>query len=189
MLSDPSRADEVGVVAREMIAQAIEDATSEGIGKDEIEIHRSGDFRFLGQVYEVPVPLPDKDLTAEDAARLNEEFPRIYERNYGEGTAWAGSPVVLLNLSIKAVHRRRKPAARTQAAINGAGTPEAMGHRHVFLPVERRAATLPIYADAAVAPGVTVEGPCIIDVGDTTLYIPDGSTASRDELFNFVLTV
>jgi N-methylhydantoinase A len=189
MLSDPSRVDEVNAVAREMIAQAIEDAKAEGIAEGDIEIQRSGDFRFLGQVYEVPVPLPDTDLTADEAARLNDEFPRIYERNYGEGTAWAGSPVVLLNLSIKAVHRRHKPAGRTQPAANGAGTPEAMGQRHVFLPVERRAATLRIYAEAAIAPGVAVEGPCIVDVGDTTLYVPDGSTASRDELFNFVLTV
>jgi N-methylhydantoinase A len=72
---------------------------------------------------------------------------------------------------------------------DGAGTPEPIGHRHVFLPVERRAATLPIYAESAIVPGVAVEGPCIVDVGDTTLYVPDGSSASRDELFNFVLTV
>jgi len=34
-----------------------------------------------------------------------------------------------------------------------------------------------------------VEGPCIIDVGDTTLYIPSNATCERDRFFNFSVTI
>lgn len=187
-LSDPSQADSVNAVAAEMIEQAIADAAQEGIAAEDLEIERSGEFRFLGQVFEVNVPLPDRDLDADDAASLAAEFPRIYERNYGEGTAWEGSPVVLLNLSIKAIHGRRKPTSRT-AAADGGGAPQPVDHRDIFLPIERRRESVPIYADADLRPGTSVTGPAILDLGDTTVYVPDGTKAERDKFFNFVLDV
>jgi N-methylhydantoinase A len=186
-LSDPSQADAVNAVAAEMIEQATADAAEEGIAEADLEIERSGDFRFAGQVYEVNVPLPARDLTTEDAGTLAAEFPKIYERNYGEGTAWEGSPVVLLNLSIKATHGRRKPASRTTEVERGAGTPEPVGHREIFLPIERRRESVPIFADASLRPGTTVPGPAILDLGDTTVYVPAGTTAERDQHFNFIL--
>jgi N-methylhydantoinase A len=189
MLSDPDRAEDVNQAAAEMIAQAVEDARREGIAEEELDIQRSGDFRFLGQVYEVSVPLPNRDFTPEDAHRLAEEFPAIYERSYGEGTAWQGAPVVLLNLSIKVSSRREKPAGREQEPQVPAPAPEAVAQRDVFLPIERRQATIPIYAESGIVPGSAVSGPCIVDVGDTTIYVPEGSTCTRDRFFNFVLTV
>jgi N-methylhydantoinase A len=189
VLSDPRRADEINAIAQAMIAQAIEDAAGEGIEEADLVIERSGDFRFLGQVYEVPVPLDNRDLTEEDAARLEREFPDIYERNYGEGTAWVGSPVVLLNLSIKVSNRRPKPAGREQEQRDTHPAPEAVGHRDVFLPIERRHESLPVFPESELPPGASVVGPCIIDVGDTTVYIPEKATCARDRFYNFAVSI
>jgi N-methylhydantoinase A len=189
VLSDPSQATHVNAVAAEMIAQAIADAHEEGIEGDDLQIERSGDFRFLGQVYEVNVPLPARDLTPDDAPALAKDFPRIYERSYGEGTAWEGSPVVMMNLSIKATNRRAKPPGRRAEPTNGATTPEPIANREIFLPIERRQASVPVYADISLVPGTLVNGPAILDLGDTTVYVPEGATATRDEHFNFLLSV
>jgi N-methylhydantoinase A len=189
VLADSSRVSEIDAIADEMIAQAVQDAAGEGIAEDDLVIERSGDFRFLGQVYEVAVPLPNRSLTEEDAAQLEADFPAIYERNYGEGTAWVGSPVVLLNLSIKVTNRRPKPAGREQEAHDSHPEPEAVAHRTVFLPVERREEELPVFPESELPPGASVDGPCIIDVGDTTLYVPENATATRDKFFNFALSV
>ena len=51
------------------------------------------------------------------------------------------------------------------------------------------AAEVPVYAEATLVPGTRVEGPCIIDVGDTTIYLPTGSSGVRDRFFNFSLTL
>jgi N-methylhydantoinase A len=189
VLSDPSQVDHVNEVANGLIAQAIEDAAAEDIAEEDLDIVRSGDFRFLGQVYEVSVPLPSRDFTAQDGPALAEDFPRIYERNYGEGTAWEGSPVVMMNLSIKATNRRAKPAARF-SELTGSGTaPEPHSHRDVFLPIERRQASVPVFADSSLAPGISLTGPAILDLGDTTVYVPEGAHVTRDEHFNFLLDV
>jgi N-methylhydantoinase A len=189
MLSDPDRVDEVNEAATEMLAHAVADAAREGIARADLVIERSGDLRFMGQVYEVPVPLPNREFRAGDAAELEHEFPAVYERSYGEGTAWVGSPVVLLNLSIKVTNRRPKPAGRQSELVESPGAPTASAHRGVFLPIERREATLPVYPESELLPGSNVAGPCIIDVGDTTLYIPENATAARDRHFNFTLAV
>jgi N-methylhydantoinase A len=188
MLSDPERADEVNGVAGELIAQAVADARAEGIEGSELEIHRSGEFRFLGQVYEVTLPLPDRDLSADDAVTLARTFPMVYEQNYGEGTAWEGAPAVLLNLSIRAFSARVKPALREQAPAPSAPSVRPHTTRSVFLPVERRRESIGVYAADALHPGAAVTGPCIVDVGDTTIYVPVAATCARDRFFNFVLT-
>ena len=36
--------------------------------------------------------------------------------------------------------------------------------------------------------GTAIEGPAIIDAADTTIYVPPGTTAERDEYMNYVLT-
>ena len=189
VLSDQARSAEINAIAAEMIAQAVLDATQEGIAEEDLVIERSGDFRFLGQVYEVPVPLPNRDLTGEDVAALERDFPQIYERNYGEGTAWVGSPVVLLNLAIKVTNRRAKPAGREQETHDSHPAPEAVAHRAVLLPIERRTETLPVFPESQLPPGASVDGPCIIDVGDTTVYVPAKVTCTRDRYFNFALSV
>jgi N-methylhydantoinase A len=186
-LTDVARLDEINSVTAAMVQTAIADAEQESIPAADLEVSRSGDFRFLGQVYEVNVPLPDRDLTMEDAARLADEFPLIYERVYGEGTAWKGSPVVLLNLSIKVTYEREKPPGRQHEPQAFATEVQADSQREVYLPSSRERAEIPSYSEAAMGAGAQVSGPCIVDVGDTTIFVPPDATCSRDRHFNFHL--
>ncbi|MES2492127.1 MAG: hydantoinase/oxoprolinase family protein [Pseudomonadota bacterium] len=188
-LDDPSGVEAVNAALAEMQAQARADAQSEGIDLAALEIEPAGEFRFLGQVHQVSRPLPNRPFTAEDAARLAEEFPAVYETNYGEGTAWKGSSVVLVNISIKAVFRREKPAGREQEPVAGGPPPKPQALRRIYQPFLREHAEVPVYADAALPPGTAIAGPCIVDVGDTTLYIPSGATCTRDRYFNFSLAL
>lgn len=187
-LSDASQVKRVNNALTEMRAQAKADAAEEGISEDQLDIEAGGDFRFLGQTYEVPVPLPDRMLTAQDAIDMANDFPAVYEANYGEGTAWKGSPVQLLNVSLRVSYERPKPDER-RSETNAGERPAPAATREVFLPIVRRRAEIPIYLETAVGFGQQVEGPCIIDVGDTTLYLPEGSSAARDSFSNFILTV
>ena len=188
-LDDPSGVDAVNAALAEMQAQARADAVSEAIDLAELEIEPAGEFRFLGQVHQVSQPLPNRPFTAEDAGVLAEAFPAIYEGNYGEGTAWKGSSVVLVNISIKAVFRREKPAGREQEPVVGGPAPAVQAVRRIYQPFLREHAEVPVYAEAALPPGTAIEGPCIVDVGDTTLYIPSGATCTRDRFFNFSLVL
>ena len=144
-----------------MIAQAVADAAAEGIAED-----RPGDRARRR------LPLPRarstrsrcRCRTATSPQRTGRgwprEFPRIYERNYGEGTAWEGSPVVLMNLSIRAVHGRAKPESRrTERSRTAAGArARRAAATSSCLPSAGRRA-VPVYAEAPCARVTSVAGP------------------------------
>ena len=188
IMADASQVDHVNAVLAEMRAEAVEDARRDGIAEFELTWSGTGDGCFAGQVWEITVPLPERSLTAEDGARLAADFPAIYERAYGEGTAWRDSPALLVNVSVKATYRRAKPFSREQDPIADAPLPPVVSRRAVFLPEARRSETIPVYAESGFVPGASVGGPCIIDVGDTTVYVPGGATCGRDRFFNFTIT-
>ncbi|WP_187369164.1 hydantoinase/oxoprolinase family protein [Baekduia soli] len=187
-LSRPEGVDRVNQIAEEMVASAHAEMTAEGFSDADIEIQRSADFRFQGQEYELPIPMPDRPLTAEDAPRLADEFLKLYERTYGEGTAWKGVPATLVNYSVTVIGRHERPQMGTTASANGATEVAPREQREIFLPSERRKEQVPIYDGAAVTPGIHISGPAIVDEGDTTIYVPPGVTAERDEYMNYVLT-
>ena len=187
MMIDGSQVTRINSIIEEMKAQALADAATDGLAADQLDFAISGDGCFAGQVWEITVPLPNRPLTEADGTELSGEFPAIYERAYGPGTAWRDSPAMLVNVSVRATYRRPKPHARRADAV--ASTPAPISQRDVFLPAERRQATIPVYSEVDLTPGATVEGPCIIDVGDTTIYIPSNATCVRDRFFNFSVTI
>jgi len=187
MMVDGSQIDRINAIIEEMKAQALVDAANDGITSAELDFAISGDGCFAGQVWEITVPLPNRPLTGADGSELAGEFPAIYERAYGPGTAWRDSPAMLVNVSVRATYRRPKPHAR-QADVKPS-TPAPVTQRQVFLPTERRLENIPVFREVDLTPGAKVEGPCIIDVGDTTLYIPSNATCERDRFFNFSVTI
>jgi N-methylhydantoinase A len=187
VMANGSEVDHVNAVLAEMRTEAIKDGERDAIALNDLKFSITGDGCFAGQVWEITVPLPDRKLTPKDGEELSAGFPTIYERAYGEGTAWRDAPAMLVNVSLKATFKRTKPRSREQDTVANAPAPEVASHRDVFLPVERRQESVPVYAEADLAPGTSVSGPCIVDVGDTTLYIPSGAACLRDRYFNFCI--
>ena len=187
-LTHPEGATRVNEIAEQMVAAAREEMLSEGFSEEQVVIQRSGDFRYHGQVYELTVPLEAKPLSTDDAHELEAEFTRLYERTYGEGTAWKGVPITLINYSVTVTGKQERAELGTTVVANGSPTPTPRETRRVFLPAEREWAEVPIYAEEAFAPGQGADGPAIIDESDTTIYVPPGNRIERDEYMNYVLT-
>jgi N-methylhydantoinase A len=186
-LSKPEGVERVNGIAERMVADAIAQMESEGFRRDEIEVARTADIRFHGQAYELTIPMPARTLTGDDAEGIFDTFLGLYERTYGEGTAWKGVPASLINYSVTVTGRQDTPDFGL-AARNGASGDLARERRRVFLPGEREWAEVPVIDDARFTVGAKVDGPAIVDAVDTTIYVPPGTTAERDEYMNYVLT-
>jgi N-methylhydantoinase A len=162
-------------------------------GFDDGRIHQrvTADLRFRGQSFELTVDLPDRELTAEDAAAISEQFETIYEETYGSGTAWKDVPVVMVNVSVTATGTFPRPAhlmpdGPDHPADSGSAL---LGRRRICLPEIRQTREVPIYAAARLTPGAVVAGPAIIDASDTTVYVPLDCELTIDEHGNFVMEV
>lgn len=188
---DLSKADEVArvnEVADRLIESGRVDMRNEGFGDDEIEISRGADFRFIGQSYELTMTLPDRPLTGDDAPVLAKDFYELYERTYGEGTAWQGVPELLLNYTVTVVGRQARPSMNGTRVESREATDMELGRREVYLPGTKERREVPIYDDSRFTAGTSIEGPAIIDAIDTTIYVPPETRAERDEYMNYVLT-
>jgi N-methylhydantoinase A len=187
-LGRPDEAERVSVLADRMITNAREAMLAEGFDEEQLTVRRSGDFRFQGQSYELTMPLPDRALTPADAEQLATRFRTLYERTYGEGTAWEGVATSLVNYSVTVVGQQARPSFHALPVDASAPAPEARAERRVFLPAERAYADVPVYDDASLVPGSRIEGPAIIDAVDTTIYLPTATAAERDGFLNYFLT-
>jgi N-methylhydantoinase A/oxoprolinase/acetone carboxylase beta subunit len=91
----------------------------------------------------------------------------------------------MVNFTVVVRAARPRPQAPTfpLEPIDAATT--VKGEREVFLPEQRESATVAVYDDELITPGTRVEGPAVIDANDTTIFVPAGAVASRDEHLNY----
>lgn len=178
-------ADEIAGVREEMRRQAVEEAAAGGIPESECSLRWAADLRFMGQTFEIEVPLDAAPLSAEDARDLADSFPEVYEATYGKGTAWEGSQVTLVNVNLTVTAARRVPRLEP-VALNGGGVELEKERRDVLLPGGGRA-EVPVYDGPRVTAGSVFEGPAIVDESDTTLLIPPGWSCRRDAFLSYIL--
>ena len=143
-------------------------------------VRRSADLRYVGQNYELEVPLPAGDLDAAWDALLA-RFADDHERQYG--FSLPGEAVELINLRIAALrpdvpvplvadrHEDAEPASRP--VWFGAEAP-------VECPIHRR---------ETLRPGTELEGPAVIEDPDSTTLVFPGDRLVVHESGVLVLTV
>ena len=97
-------------------------------------------------------------------------------------------PGVLVTLTITASARLDKPVMLAVAETPTSEPEMRRERRRVHLPELREAREIVVYDDARVTPGSTLAGPAIVDADDTTIYLPSGCTAVRDEHLSYVIS-
>ncbi|MFP1155040.1 hypothetical protein BHQ21_24180 [Mycobacterium sherrisii] len=161
-----------------------------GYSDDAIDVVWEGEFKYAGQQWELPVSLPrDRNLGEADLTDAQRRYGELYEAEYGSGSAWVGSPVVLVAVRVTATGR-----VSALEPIPAQPVPESerrqapSGTRRVFLPLEGRQTDVAVYDTGSARAGHEVTGPAIFEHPLTTLQIPPGWTARIDEWGNFILT-
>ena len=186
-LTDASMPDLVAAIREDMVRVGMDEARAGGLSEADCKLEWGCDLRFMGQTFEISVPLPEGPLTMADMQGLADGFPSRYEEAYGKGTAWEGSPVVLLNLSMTIVADRPLPEIATVELCGESSASAEKARRRVLMPGGSWADDVPILDGEQFKPGMTVEGPAIIDEHDTTLFTPPGWQCRRDEWTNYRL--
>ncbi|ORV51705.1 hypothetical protein AWC03_21735 [Mycobacterium europaeum] len=161
-----------------------------GYSDDAIDVVWEGEFKYAGQQWELPVSLPrNRNLGEADLVDAQRRYGELYEAEYGSGSAWVGSPVVLVAVRVTATGRvSALEPVPAQAVPESERVLAPTGSRRVFLPLEGREADVAVYDTGSARAGHEVTGPAILEHPLTTLQIPPGWTARIDEWGNFILT-
>jgi N-methylhydantoinase A len=152
------------------------------VPEDQISYVRSADVRYVGQGYEVRVPLPAGDLDDSSRVMLVEAFERVYKQLYGR----IGPNVGLEVMSWRLVVSGPRPTLRLRAEGPDSGTAEEAlkGQRRVYHPEWHEYRETPVYDRYKLAPGATFVGPAIIEERESTVVIGPGGRCIVDELRN-----
>ncbi len=153
----------------------------EGQSSANVQLSASGDFRYCGQSYEIPVDMP-LPLTSESLFKAVEDYHRIYEKRYGHCNPGVAVEIVNLHIAVAA----KIGAAKLENISEGNGTEKAIiGKRDVIFGGNSYETS--IYQREKLGAGDTIVGPAIISEYDTTIILWPGDHALVDEFGSLVI--
>ena len=138
-------------------------------------------MRYVGQSYEIAVPLEPAWLAAGGLPRILAAFHQAHERAFGHADAEAPAEIVNLRVQLRAA-RPRVPLAEAPAAT-GPATPRTT--RLLWLDGRRTSAR--VYEREGLGRGMLLAGPAVVEQPDTTVLIPEGHAAEVDRFGNLLL--
>jgi N-methylhydantoinase A len=146
---------------------------------------RQADLRYVGQSFELTLPLPAGELGPEEAGRMAEAFHREHERAYGHCAP--KEPVEWVSLRLTALGRIAKPRLREWPA--GGSDPSAARKevRPVYFAETGGFTDCPIYDRYRLRAGAVVAGPAVVEELDSTTVIHPGYHAQVDRFGNLLL--
>ncbi len=175
--------NELRAILDELGAQGRDKLSAQGVSEEAVEIHYSADMRYLDQIYEVTVPLPDPALPdSEFIARLTSNFHRRYEELYSYNQQ--SQEVRLVTLRVSAVGKLPRIAQLDRTGDGNAAS--TVGSRRVYFGEWRDAQT---YAADSLLAGTEIAGPAILESDFTTILVWPGDYATVDSMGGVELRV
>jgi N-methylhydantoinase A len=148
--------DRANAVLAEMTATVERDLRSQGY-EGAIEVYRALEMRYLGQNYELSVPVRIDRFAPETIETVWQDFHRRFAERYQFNLP--GEPIELVDMAATAVSPIAKPDLPRLAASDAA--PVAARSRRVVY--EDGAFDVPVYDRAALLAGQRIAGPALVE--------------------------
>jgi len=178
---EPARLD---AMYGEMGTQAMEVVRDSAVG-GAVTVVRSVDARYVGQGYELTVPVPAGPLDAAALGRVRASFDEIYAARYGY--AQPAEPVEVVTWKLSAIGGAPRVTLAKAATSPVAGG--LKGRRRAYFPEAGGWIDCPIYDRYKLAAGLEIAGPAIVEERESTSVLPPGAVATVDEYANLVVEI
>ena len=157
------------------------------IAPDAVSYARIGDLRYVGQGYELKVPIPNGSVDDASMAQVLDAFHAAHAAEYGH--AFPQNPVEVVNLRV--IGRGAMPRLTPGRAAPGGSLELALiRHSNTVFRVSGTLASYPtaIYQRASLPLSQPFSGPAIILQKDTTTAVPPGWQAEVHPAGSLILT-
>jgi N-methylhydantoinase A len=172
---------------RAVEATALATLRRDGRDVERIVLTRQVDLRYVGQSFELRLPVDDADLTGATPAELDRRFGDEHERTYGHRAE--GEPVEIVHLRVTATAREASTGDLFEQATRPPDAPPTY-HRKRAAYFGRGIGTVevPVLAREEIG-SAKVAGPIIIEEYDATTVVPPGSQVWRDLANDLVIEI
>jgi N-methylhydantoinase A len=156
----------------------------EGIDDADRQTRRVADMRYVGQNYELSIPLPEGELDERSLDSLLDAFHEAHDQAYG--FAASDEPIQFVTLRLEATGATPTQEVATIASGGTAGD-ALVGQRHAYLPENGGWGDIPLYDRARLTAGVEMFGPAVVEQMDSTTLILPGQRAEVDRFGNLIV--
>ena len=178
--------DRINVLFREIEAEGIGHLKTDGFKSSAIDVKRSLDMRYVGQVHECTVEIGNFAIDAKTVARVKDAFHKRHEELYTYSERH--NAVEVVNIESTLYGRISKP--KPPKLGKGLPLPKALkGQRKAIFDASGKGKSVPVYHGAKLGAGQVIKGPAIIEEVTTTIVIEPGWTAKLDASSSYVLTL
>lgn len=156
-----------------------------GADANDIVYTPTADMRYVGQGFEIPVPLPSLTLSADDIPAIRDAFVRSYCERFEramDGTAieaisWrlaCSAPGYPIDVSAHFAAAQPNPVPHETRAVRfeGAGWQDC-----------------PVYNRYALPKGTVIKGPALLEERESTCVVGPDSVITIDEFLNAVIDI
>lgn len=158
------------------------------VPKAKVSFKRFADLRYVGQGYELKIPVPDGRLTARAISGVWDAFHKAHRREYGH--AFPESPIEIVNIRVTGTGRI--PKLSNIAGPSGGSRRKALtGHRPCLF---RSGGKLQEYRTAfyrreSLPQDEPIKGPAILLQTDSTTVVPPGASFVVNETGSIIITL
>jgi len=158
-----------------------------GVRPEEIAFTRIVGARYVGQGYEIEIPVPLGQLNSQSLEEIEESFNTEYKRIYNR----LNEDIEIELIDWRVVVSGPKPSLNIggKFPVRGQGDGALKGHREVYFPECNGYTRVAVYDRYRLQPGIRIEGPAVVEEKESTLVIGPRGDAEVDTLGNIVVTV
>ena len=174
--------DELQAQLRRFDTEGREELTAADIAPQNIVIERSLDLRYVGQSFELTVPIPDEPVTQSTMDIIKTRFHKKHEQRYGY--AYDDEPIELVTVRTRA--RGVVDPPPIEPAIESGAIEDAV--------TDTREATFDgethhtrIYDRARIPTNTTFSGPAVVEGSESTTVVPPAQTGQVDTYGNLII--
>jgi N-methylhydantoinase A len=177
MLDADADLDRLNRDFKRLDAEARTQLERDGVAEGGVQIVYAADCRYVGQGYELRVPMPLDELTTDSIKRFWDEFNRLHKEEYGH--AFPGNPIELVNIRVVASgHVPKMPEVPPPSA--GSLKTAQVGSADVYFAGNAgalKAHKAQLYERAKLPIEARVAGPAVLLQVDSTTIVPPGASA------------
>ena len=171
---------------QELEEQGVQKLLEDGFTDEDITIERTMEMRYVGQVHECNVLIPNGKLDADSVSTILELFHHRHRELYTYDER--DSHVELVNIEVSVIGKISKPKLPSLVPQEGDISNAKTGSREMLFDQSYDWIDTPIYDGEKFGAGALVTGPALIQEPTTTVVIKNGWQAELHETGTYKLT-
>jgi N-methylhydantoinase A len=182
------RGEEINVENLRAVYDGLEALGREALAADGVPaakqvLQRTADVRYVGQAYEVNVPLPDGPITAASIKKMADAFHAEHQKLYAH--FHPNKPLEFVSGRLTAVGSMSAPPIRRHEPSGAKVEPK--GTHPIYFEETGSYVQAPIFDRGVLSPGARLDGPAVVVQLDTTTIVHPGQTVTVDDHANLLI--